>query len=198
MALSRERIADELIKLLAVDDPAPTVATMIEHAILGPVLPEVGRDGLERLTGVVAAERQAEIDADPLRRLAALLPPDPPLAERLAARLKLSNKARKRLACSAERHLGSSPQALAYRVGVECAIDRLLIAGKAEAAMALRGWRVPRMPIGGGTLIERGLAPGPVVARTLRLIEDRWVDAGFPTGPAFDRLVDDAVGPGGQ
>ncbi|HXH53083.1 MAG TPA: CCA tRNA nucleotidyltransferase [Sphingomicrobium sp.] len=198
MALSRERIADELIKLLAVDDPAPTVATMIEHAILGPVLPEVGRDGLERLTGVVAAERQAEIDADPLRRLAALLPPDPPLAERLAARLKLSNKARKRLACSAERHLGSSPQALAYRVGVECAIDRLLIAGKAEAAMALRGWRVPRMPIGGGTLIERGLAPGPVVARTLRLIEERWVDAGFPTGPAFDRLVDDAVGPGGQ
>ena len=31
MALSRERIADELLKLLAVADPAPTVAIMLQH-----------------------------------------------------------------------------------------------------------------------------------------------------------------------
>ncbi len=42
MALSRERIADELLKLLGMPDPSSTVAIMLEHAILRPVLPEMG------------------------------------------------------------------------------------------------------------------------------------------------------------
>src|SRR5215213_8587305 len=41
MALSRERIADELLKLLTIEDPAETVALMLDRAILKPVLPEV-------------------------------------------------------------------------------------------------------------------------------------------------------------
>src|SRR3954464_10563911 len=40
MALSRERIADELTKLLALPDPAGAVRLMIERDILKPVLPE--------------------------------------------------------------------------------------------------------------------------------------------------------------
>ena len=39
MALSRERIADELLKLLAVEDPSPTVGIMLQRNILRPVLP---------------------------------------------------------------------------------------------------------------------------------------------------------------
>ena len=39
MALSRERIADELLKLLGMADPSPTVAIMLERGILKPVLP---------------------------------------------------------------------------------------------------------------------------------------------------------------
>jgi poly(A) polymerase len=49
------------------------------------------------------------------------------------------------------------------------------------------------LPIGGGTLIKRGLPEGPIVARTLRQIEDSWVAAGFPTGPVFDHIVDAAL-----
>ncbi len=41
MALSRERIADELLKLLAVSDPTPTIAIMLQRGILRPVLPEI-------------------------------------------------------------------------------------------------------------------------------------------------------------
>jgi poly(A) polymerase len=43
-------------------------------------------------------------------------------------------------------------------------------------------------------LIARGLPEGPVVARTLRRIEDRWVDAGFPEGDEFEAIVADALG----
>jgi poly(A) polymerase len=193
MALSRERIADELLKLLAMADPAPTMAVMLEHGILKPVLPEIEPSALPRLHRLIAAERTSAIPAEALRRLAALLPPDPLLAEKIAVRLKLSNKARKRLAGAATRELGSSPQALAYRIGIDGAVDRLLLAGDAAGAASLAGWKLPKLPIGGGTLIARGLTEGPAVARTLRRIEDQWVEAGFPRGAAFEQIIAEAL-----
>src|SRR5207249_8062795 len=73
MALSRERIADELLKLLAVPDPAPTVAIMLDRNILRPVLPEITPERLAHLSALVSHEHGAGIAPDPLRRLAALL-----------------------------------------------------------------------------------------------------------------------------
>ncbi len=193
MALSRERIADELLKLLTMPDPAPTVRVMLDRAILKPVLPEIEAGSLATLKRVIAAEREAIVEPNALRRLAALLPPDELLAEKIAVRLRLSNKARKRLACTAARELGTNPQALAYRLGVDCAVDRLLLAGEPGKAAALIGWKSPRLPIGGGKLIARGLREGPAVARTLRRIEDRWVEAGFPHGDQLESIVAEAL-----
>jgi poly(A) polymerase len=191
MALSRERIADELLKLFSLDDPTPTVRLMDERGLFAPVVPEVA--DVERLARLVAAERTAGIKADALRRLAALLPADPVTADRVAARLKLSNKAKKRLASAADPQLGLNPRALAYRIGIESAVDRLLLAGRTSEAKATAKWTPPRMPIGGGDVIARGVAEGPEVARTLRRIENSWEAAGFPTGEAFERLVKEAL-----
>jgi poly(A) polymerase len=193
MALSRERIADELLKLLAVDDPAPTAGIMLQRAILKPVLPEIEPVRLGDLKALIAAEHAAAVDPDPLRRLASLLPRDPEIAEEIAVRLRLSNKARKRLACAANGLPDIPPQALAYRVGTECAVDRLLLAGAADDARTISAWKTPRLPISGGALIGRGLAEGPVVAKTLRRIEDQWVKAGFPSGDEFERIVAEAL-----
>jgi len=196
MALSRERIADELLKLLGVANPAPTVGVMLQRNILKPVLPEIEPERLSDLEALLAAEQEAGIAPDPLRRLAALLPRDPALAEDIAARLRLSNKARKRLACAESSDPSSSPHALAYRQGTDCAVDRLLLAGRTADAAAVSRWEAPRLPIAGGSLIKRGVAQGPAVARTLRRIEDRWVDEGFPTGDAFERIVSETLAGG--
>ena len=193
MALSRERIADELLKLLSVGDPCPTVSIMLGHGILKPVLPEIVAERLADLEKLIAAEGEAGIDPEPLRRLSALLPRDPAIAEDVATRLKLSNRAKKRVACAAQDELFSSPQALGYRVGTDCAVDRLLLAGKSAEAALIASWKAPKLPIGGGQLIKRGLPEGPIVARTLRKIEDRWVEAGFPAGEQFDRIVAEAL-----
>jgi poly(A) polymerase len=193
MALSRERIADELLKLLAVADPNPTVAVMLDHGILKPVLPEINQDAGFRLKALVAAERQAGIGADPLRRLAALMPSDPKLAESIAVRLKLSNKARKRLACAVDPEQPANAQAVAYYAGMDCAVDRLLLAGDASVAAEIAIWQTPKLPISGGTLIERGLTQGPVVAKTLQRIERRWVESGFPSGSDFEHIVAEAL-----
>jgi poly(A) polymerase len=189
MALSRERIADELLKLLGVSDPSRTVSIMLEHGILKPILPEIEPRRVADLQALIGSEHAAAIEPEPLRRLAALLPRDPAIAEDVAVRLRLSNKARKRMACAAATGLSSSPQALAYRVGTDCAVDRLLLGGQVEAAQSLVCWKAPRLPIGGGALIAGGLREGPIVARTLRAIEDRWVEASFPKGDEFEAIV---------
>ena len=192
MALSRERIADELLKLLALPDPAPTVRLMIAQGILKPVLPEiVDAAPLERL---VAAERAAEEEPQALRRFAALLPPDPETAASVATRLRLSNRAAKRLALAADRTTGD-PRRLAFRIGTDGAIDRLLLAGEDPAG--LRGWQPPRLPMSGGELIAMGLTAGPEVARTLQAVERAWEEAGFPDKAAVQTiaraLVDEAL-----
>ena len=193
MALSRERIADELLKLLGLPEPAPTLRIMLHRGILRPVLPEVEPDAVDRCEAVIAQEKAADVAPDALRRLVSLLPPDATLAEKVAVRLKLSNKARKRLACAAAADLCSSPSALAYRVGTDCAVDRLLLAGRSRAAAEVARWTVPKLPLGGGALIARGLSEGPLVARTLRKIEDRWVESGFPLGDPLDEIVEEEL-----
>ena len=71
---------------------------------------------------------QAALPPSPVRRLAALLPPDAAVADQVGARLKLSNKARKRLVLAlGQDGVGERPRALAFRIGTEAAIDRLLL-----------------------------------------------------------------------
>lgn len=187
MALSRERIADELLKLLALEDPSSTVHLMIECGLFRPIIPEI--EDSTRLESLIGSERQAAIPPDPLRRLASLLPQDPDIASRVAARLKLSNKAKRRLAAAADPSLGLNPRALAYRIGIDGAVDRLLLAGHGAEASELPNHHLPRLPISGGELIARGVPEGPEVARALKRIEDAWEAAGFPTGDEFERLA---------
>jgi poly(A) polymerase len=186
MALSRERIADELLKLLGLPDPTPTARLMLDRGILKPVLPEIGRDGIDRLQALVGREAAAGAAPDPLRRLAALLPPDPALAASLSARLRLSNKAIRRIVRAAERQADDAdqPRALAYRIGAEEAVDRLLLGADDEATTSrkvrsLAGYTRPRFPLSGGDLIRMGLSAGPVVAETLQRIEREWIEGGF-------------------
>ncbi len=175
MALSRERVRGELLKLLSVTDPVPTVAVMLANGILTPVLPEA-RD-VDRLARVIAAEAAAAVALSPLRRLAALLPADAKLLDGVARRLRLSNAERLRLVAMAAPP-GADPLAEAYFDGADAAIDRRLLAGL--DARALTGWTRPRFPLSGRDLIAGGLPAGPEVSRELGRLEREWVAAGFP------------------
>ena len=188
MALSRERIADETVKILGLADPVATITLMVKRAIFAPVLPEI--TDAARLAALIEDEATAAIAPDPIRRLAALLPPDPAIADKVAARLRLSKKARKRLAAAADPDCSINPQALAYWHGTETAIDRLLLARRPADAAALVGWPIPRLPITGGGLIKRGMTEGPAVAAALKAIERAWVEADFPQGAQWKALVD--------
>ncbi|MCT8002461.1 CCA tRNA nucleotidyltransferase [Sphingomonas sanguinis] len=189
MALSRERIAAELLKLLVAARAVPVIALMVEHGIFRAVLPEIDAEGAERLAQLAERERAQGIAPDAIRRLAALIPP--PSAEAVGARLKLSNLDRKRLIAATAGPGEEGPRALAYRVGVGGAIDRLLLAG--EPVEPIRDWTPPTLPLTGGALVARGIGKGPEVARLLRQIETRWIAEGFPDEARVGALADAAV-----
>jgi poly(A) polymerase len=187
--LSRERVGMEMMNLLALPDPAPTVARMAELGVLAVILPEAAPQALAELT---AEEQRQAIEPDPLRRLAALLPADPTLAEQVAARFRLSTAQKKRLATAAGRDgTPGDARALAYRLGRAEALDRLLLA-TAETA-PLEDWDIPTFPLKGGEIVARGMKAGPDVARILRAIEDRWIAEGFPGQARVDALLDEAL-----
>ena len=188
--LSRERVGWELLRLLAEPDPAPTIARMAALGVLAQVLPEADPDALPAL---IAAEARAMVAPDPLRRLAALLPADPHLAEAVAARLRLSVAQKKRLACAAARRPGDAgdTRALAYRLGPTQACDRLLLAGSGLDAIA--GWTPPRFPLKGGAIVARGVHAGPEVARIMQTLENRWIAEGFPDADTIARWLDSEI-----
>ena len=190
--LSRERVAMELLNLLALPDPAATLGRMDAAGVLPIALPERSPQGLALLRVLIGWEQAHAVAPDPLRRLAALLPADPRLAEQAAARLRLSTAQRKRLALAAARRPedGSDPRALAYRLGRAEALDRLALTDGDPSSLA--GWDVPSFPLKGGAIIARGVSAGPEVARLLRRVEDRWVARQFP-GPVETTALLDTV-----
>lgn len=191
MALSRERIAMELLAILALSNPAQAIALMIDNGIFVPVLPEITTAApLVRLL-----EREQTIAAEPnaLRRLAALLPANPGLAEEIANRLRFSNAERKHLMTLSARSADDdvNPKALAYRLGVESAVDRLLL-GTGDAATIL-GWTPPKFPLTGGSIVARGIQAGPEVARVLQAAERQWIEEGFPDVKRVEEIADSLI-----
>lgn len=192
--LSRERVAAELLALLALPDPHPAAERMRANGVLGVILPEACAAQTAALARLIAAETAQAIAPDPVRRLAALLPPSPDIAETVAARLRLSKAQRARLVSAAERTAAdaANPQALAYRLTPPFAIDRLLLIGC--DARNLTNWTVPVFPLKGGAIIARGVTAGPDVARLLHTLEARWVAEGFPPQDRVNQMLAEELG----
>jgi poly(A) polymerase len=196
MALSRERIADEIMKLLALPAPSASIGLMLDNGIFAAFMPEVCAANFDRLLN---REHEAGIEPSPGRRLNALLPNDPVIVDVVAARLKLSNKARVELT---QRLANQQPQtnearALAYEYGLNIAHDIMLLHGCNDdwqtGINALHEWEVPAFPIKGGELVKRGLFAGPLVAKTLKAIERQWIEEGFPNEIRANEIADQLV-----
>lgn len=191
--LSRERVGWELQTLLALPDPSPTVARMHQLKVLQVVLPETGRQEVEALVSLIAAEKKYGIAPVSMRRLAALLPALPQIAGAVTTRLRLSRGQRERLASVAARTKADSenPRALAYFEGTDCAIDRLLLIGADPGPIV--GWDRPNLPLKGGEIVRRGVQAGPSVARILQSVERRWLMENFPDAPRVSAILDEEL-----
>ena len=179
--------------LLALPDPSATLARMRELCVLQEVVPESGPHEIDQLAELIETERRFGVEPDAMRRMAALLPAIPPVAEAVSARLRLSKNQRDRLMCVARRDMrdGDHPRGLAYEVGSACAIDRLLLHGFDPAAVI--EWDAPAFPLKGGEIVARGVAKGPEVARILQCVEKRWVAEQFPDRARVEEMLEEEL-----
>lgn len=174
--LSRERIGHEMLRLLAAPDPAPSVAAMRQAGVLAHVL--AGADD-RFLAPLVHLEQGAEVEPDPIRRLAALGGID------AGAALRLSKAEQKRLADVQALMADAAPPAeLGFRHGAELGRDALLL----RAAMAgqdlpgdalddLRHGAAQSLPVTAKDLLDR--YEGPAIGHRLEQLRAAFVASGF-------------------
>jgi poly(A) polymerase len=202
--LSAERLWSELKKLLSAPDPSRALLWMRQAGVLGKVLPESEKWGIDAIHGLVKAEHDIGWEPDPLLRLQAIVPPDAARMLALGERLKLSNAETDRLgqwaltkpvdstASDSEfilwlygnfrpaslDHLRHA-LAAARRRAVED--DAALIEAGSYARMLsfAETWEKPRFPIDGSDLLELGVERGPKLGALLKQLSNLWVDSRF-------------------
>jgi poly(A) polymerase len=191
--LSAERVAAELLKLLALDDPMAGLGPMVETGVLGALVPEAIE--IARLEGLLRIEADL-FRTDAVRRLGALLP-DEEAARAVGTRLKLSNADKARLVAMHAIVPALAPDMAVramrrwlYSVGVQTFSDLVLLRWAADperghdvawrTALAIaESWTPVRLPVKGEDLVAAGIAPGTEVGRLLDEVERWWMDQDF-------------------
>lgn len=185
-ALSRERVARELLLLLGSPDPADAVQLMADTGIWPVILPEMAAEGIATLRQLLVRESATGAPADALVRMAALLPQDIQVAETVAARLRLSKAQRVVLGRYAMPwpDAGNARQVAATVQPADIVANWLLLRGSDVAVQdgwaSLQGWAAPQFPLGGRDILALGISAGPDVAKALGEIRRRWIAEEFP------------------
>jgi poly(A) polymerase len=198
-ALSRERIARELLLLLGSTDPLPAVHLMADCGIWRVILPEIAPDGLSQLKALLGRETLVGARPDALLRLAALLPADPQIADTVAARLRLSKAQRLAMGRYATPWPadGTARQIAAQVQPLETVAPWLLLRAPDQGLdagwQALQGWAPPEFPLGGRDILAMGIAPGPAVAKTLGEMRRRWIAEDFPGSDRLREIAGEVV-----
>jgi len=170
--VSRERIGQEMRKLLSAPDPASALAAMQQTGVLAHVLPGADARALGPLVHLDAA-----LPPDWLRRLAVLGGDDPTDALRLSR-----PEARDWQALRA--HLSDPPALAAYRLGTDrgrdCALILAALTGQpapADLDAQLARGANATFPVKPADLMPA--LSGAALGERLLHLETRWIDSGF-------------------
>jgi poly(A) polymerase len=194
--LSRERIRQELLKLLAASGAVGAVRGMEQLGISSMLTPGIAWD-IDSLVRLVRIETDLGDAPDAILRLAALASGAADEQEIL----KLSNHERARIlaanACAGEaasEHLSVTViRSLVFRAGAESLGDALLL-GAARAKLSAADLKArrdvaatvfanpPVNPFRSADLAALGIAPGPRMGRILKAATALWLSEGLPAG----------------
>ncbi|CRL15864.1 CCA tRNA nucleotidyltransferase [Phaeobacter italicus] len=173
-SLSRERVGQELVKLLAAPDPAPAIAVMRQIGLLSVILPGSDDRALAPLIHL-----EAGMPPEPMRRLAALGGEDPREALRLSkAQANMVQLLR------TEATGPTAPAALAYMYDQSVARDVMLLRS-ALLEMPLPPMLETELNAGAQAvfpLTAQDLMPdvqGPALGVALKRLKSDWIASGF-------------------
>ncbi len=184
-----ERIWKELKRLLGAPEPGAALLAMEESGVLAEILPGAGT---AHVFALIAAEAEAGLSADPMRRLMVMIVRRKRDVAELANQLRVSNAEAARLDAWSEPSLPSLLQAADpdiraafYRHGCKACLDRAItdaaLHGTAVPSSLVKmaaDWQRPSFPVGGDDALGAGLS-GPAVGEALRAAETAWIDSDF-------------------
>lgn len=172
-ALSKERVTQEILKLLAAPEPGAILEQMRVHDIM----PEL-------LGHFDSQEMEALVSQHVLTRLALLTKPE--------RRLVLSKGQKRHVetvrdgGVLVEDETVSTIKRLVYLQGNELAFEiyafycaRQKKEPQAALLDILQNWQAPVFPTTGEDLIKQGYQPGPALGQKLKELEAAWMDAVF-------------------
>lgn len=188
--LSRERITQEILKILGLERAAETLALMDDAQVLTKFYKaDVSRDVVKSYFNLQTRYRAVDVVA----RLAAVAALDGELIEMNFSLSKAQIHFIGHLS-AAMKQTQSLPwnefhvRQLVYSFGNDVTVQVLLlqaaqIVGKAEALLSLlpqaKNWHPPVLPLTGADILAAGIKPGPVVGRILGQAESWWRAADF-------------------
>ena len=182
--LSRERITQEMRKIIAIDDPVD----ILEMMRTGSIMPELFHPSYMPENMKSLCQMQREDDAVMVEaRLYILSGGDENHIAALDKYLLFSKEQAKNFAalfiavampCGVKERL--------YRFGRVIALQSILIMAAmedvvpdAETMNLLKHWEIPVLPINGDDVKAAGIAPGPKMGEILRTIEAWWIAQNF-------------------
>jgi tRNA nucleotidyltransferase/poly(A) polymerase len=192
--LSAERVAGELRRILVAPRAEGAIEALFDYGLLTELLG--GAPRMMRFARLVAAEEALGLTPDPALRLAALAVFVDEDAERLAARLRLSNAEQAVLLLGAADHERrelpdeAAARRSLYQLG-PCKFEaHVLLASADEGVLpddkrwrqALRladRWQAPEFPLRGTDITALGDVKGPEIGAALKQLEAEWIASDF-------------------
>jgi poly(A) polymerase len=188
--ISRERIREELRRLLIAPRATEAVAWMRATGVAARVFPHTCDGHSHALAAMAENDRELDLEPDWLLRLVAFCGP----REDLREAFRLSREERERL-----RRLRTvqppapddetALKALLFHEGEQGALDivrvhvawgRLPLRTLARLRELIARWKPPAFPLHGRDILAAGVAPGPLVGELLRRLKESWIAEGFP------------------
>ncbi|MBI0168714.1 CCA tRNA nucleotidyltransferase [Bartonella sp. W8152] len=204
LQLSAERVWSEVKKMLSAPDPTRALLWMRQAAILGIILPETEKWGIDAFRPLIETERVMRLPPDPLLRLFSIVPRDEVRLKKMAERLRFSKLEKTRLMDFARispiKYNSSDIEIkkLVYHHGKQAVLDELTLALSNARAHALSNdnalveashytrlrklteqYDIPVFPLTGKDLLPLGITEGPAIGHKLKALEKRWVESGF-------------------
>ncbi len=192
-SLSRERITQEIFKIIAVPNPAQVLGLMFSHGVLADMGKNFKAARMDNLCSL-----QNRYDArDIMARMIVIAGMQ---ANYFEERLVLSNAQKKQIDAFAQAMPILKPvskkkvRELVYRCGNATALQTyfLHLAQKdqlpdIEIIEIARYWQPPVFSIKAEDLIRAGVSQGPALGKTLKELEEKWIAKDFPAKFAFKK-----------
>jgi poly(A) polymerase len=189
--LSKERITQEVFRILSVENPEHVLSLMFKNNILKGVLGVKFDPVLFRHVCEFQNRFGLAFIASRLLTLAGLNEKNIEKFEKL---LLIPNVFKKDIKAISEvltlPDLGDdyAVKVAVYKCGrlptaqalmIELAQDRVMNGYAPKALKIIQKWDIPQLPVDGNDLMKAGIKKGPELGRTLEKLEDWWIEQGF-------------------